>query len=190
MLKRLLLLGALLVVLLGGAALGAVPQERIYLVGPAQPLASGPGTFTVQIDGESFNRIWQVKLGVSVMPKIFPVGVEVTAAAPLGVFALNGATCSVQQPGHGQEYALVTMTLPGSAPFGTTVTFTPRQAIMQLTCSYPEVAYGHYTLQPDASATQATTFSTGSRRRSWSSTFLALRGHSTWRIQVPPIRRQ
>ena len=159
MLKRLLLLGALLVVLLGGAALGAVPQERIYLVGPAQPLASGPGTFTMQVDGESFDHIWKVTIGVYVDPApVLGDAFVVTGAMPLGVFAERNATCSVQQPGHGQDYTLITMQLPSTFPsMYTTATFTTRQAIMQVVFSYPASAFGHYTLEYDSAATQATT---------------------------------
>jgi len=150
MFKRFLFLSAAVVVLLAGAA--NARGETIYFAGPAEPLGSGPGSFTVQVDGELFDRIWKLTVGVSVeQPAGWPnTSFRITDATPLGPFA--AATCVIENPS--KEPSRVTMQLPSVHGY-TTATFLPRQPILRITFSYPEDAFGVFSLKSTAGVTQA-----------------------------------
>jgi len=123
-------------------------------VGPAELLASGPGSFTVQVDGELFDRIWRLTVGVSIEQHTgFPDNsFRIIDATPIGPFA--AATCLIENPS--KEPSRVTMQLPSRPPDHTTASFWQRQPILRITFSYPEDAYGVFSLKSTAGVTQAT----------------------------------
>ena len=152
MFKHFLVLSAVIVVMLAGAAGAKEVTETIYFVGPTEPLASGPGSFTVQVDGEQFDKIWSLTVGVSIEQFTgFPDNsFRITAATPIGPFA--DATCLIENPS--KQPSRVTMELPSVHTY-TTTTFLQRQPILRITFSYPEEAFGSFSLKSTDGVTQA-----------------------------------